>query len=126
MKKKRVSVGIAPDDLQVGHFVSIIEQRKRGRPHLIMGRDDEGDPIMIHTTVKADQTVPGVPHKVLGLSWPWAVFGVLIPGGGIDGPVIHDLRKIRCMRLSEEYVTAIMGFEKPIKEMKSHEDEFEV
>ncbi|MBC8202219.1 MAG: hypothetical protein H8E91_00150 [Planctomycetes bacterium] len=123
MKKKRVSLGIAPDDLQVGDFVSIVEPKHRPQRKLVMGRDEDGDPIMIHTAVKPNQTIPGVPHKVIGVSWPWAVFGVLIPGGEIDGPVIHDLRKIKCMRLDDNYVTAIRCFEKPQKENASDGDE---
>jgi hypothetical protein len=116
MKKKRVSMGIAPDDLQEGAFVAIVEPRPKPHRKIVMGRDEDGDPIMIHTSVKSNQATPGVPHRVLGISWPWAVFGILLPGGEIDGPVIYDLRKIKCMRLSDEYVTAITGFEKPKKE----------
>jgi hypothetical protein len=125
MPKKRVSVGIAPDDLKEGQFVSIIEPKKRPRKKIVMGRDEDGDPIMIHTNEKPNHTMPGVPHKVLGISWPWAVFGVLIPGGKIDGPVIQDLRKIKCMRLDRKYVSAIMGFEKPKDEKERGQPEVE-
>jgi hypothetical protein len=123
MKKKRVSVGIAPDDLHEGDFVAIIEPVKHRRKRIVMGRDEDGDPIMIHTNEKPNQIEPGVPHKVLGISWPWAVFGIVIPGGTIDGPIIQDLRKIKCMRLSNAYVTAIMGFEKPKKENPTVEED---
>jgi hypothetical protein len=115
MKTKQVRVGIAPDDLEIGDFVAVIEPRQRQRPKLVMGRDEDGDPIMIsHASSNSDQ-IAGVPHKILGLSWPWAVFGVLIPGGEVDGPIIHDLRKIKCMRLDESYVAAITAFKKPSK-----------
>jgi hypothetical protein len=65
------------------------------------------------------QGCPGVPHKVLGLSWPWVVFGVLVPGGSVDGPIIHDLRKIKCMRLDDSYVNAISEFERPAPDTPS-------
>jgi hypothetical protein len=115
MRKKRVSVGIAPDDLKEGEFVAIVAPNKKPRKMIVMGRDEDCEPMMMRMVDDSNNQSPaaGVPHRVLGISWPWAVFGVLIPGGEIDGPVIHDLRKIKCMRLSSEYVTAIMGFEKP-------------
>lgn len=58
----------------------------------------------------------GVPHKVLSVSWPWCVFGILIPGGDIDGPVIFDLRRVQLMRLTDEFVDAIKAFKKPSRE----------
>ena len=114
MEKKRVSVGIAPEDLKIGDFVAVIEPVQERMPKIVMGRDPDGDPIFMHMNndTKSTPTV-GVPHKVLGLSWPWVVFGVLMPGGDVDGPMIHDLRKIKCMRLDKSYVNAIKAFQKP-------------
>jgi hypothetical protein len=125
MKKKRVSVGIAPDDLHEGDYVAIVEPIKRRRKRIVMGRDEDGDPIMIHTHEKSNQSVPGVPHKVLGISWPWAVFGILAPGGKVDGPVIQDLRKIKCMRLDAGYVKAIISFDSPEQEKPEVSEEVE-
>ena len=113
MKKNRVSVGIAPDDLGVGEFVAVVEPKQARNAKFMVGRDPDGDPIVMVNPEQQNQGVPGVPHKVLGISWPWVVFGVLIPGGKVDGPVIHDLRKINCMRLDASYVNAIKAFEKP-------------
>ena len=116
MEKKRVSVGIAPDDLGVGDFVAVVEPKQKRKLRMVMARDEDGDPIMMPNPEPANQCTAGVPHKVLGISWPWAVFGVLVPGGKVDGPIIHDLRKIKCMRLDASYVDAIKAFEKPERE----------
>jgi hypothetical protein len=116
MKKKQVSVGIAPDDLKIGDFVAVIEPKQKPRAQIVMGRDEDGDPIMISHTRSNGDGAAGVPHKILGLSWPWIVFGVLVPGGEVDGPIIHDLRKIKCMRLDKSYVAAITAFKKPERE----------
>ena len=125
MKNKRVSVGIAPDDLKEGEFVAIVAPKQKPRKMIVIGRDEDCEPMMMHMVDDSKNQSPaaGVPHRVLGISWPWAVFGVLLPGGEIDGPVIHDLRKIKCMRLSGEYVNAIIGFEKPKKENPTVEED---
>lgn len=112
MKRNRVSIGVAPEDLQVGDFVAVVSPKRKQRPKIVMGRDSDGDPVVMHLA-KDESGAEGVPHKVLGLSWPWIVFGVLVPGGEIDGPVIHDLREIKCMRLDDGFVQAIQRFEKP-------------
>ncbi len=124
MEKKRVSVGIAPDDLGVGDFVAVVEPKMKTRKErMVMGRDEDGDPIVINVPQRQQAPSAGIPHKVLGISWPWAVFGVLVPGGTVDGPIIHDLRKIKCMRLDASYVDAIKAFEKPEAEKKAEEPE---
>ncbi|MDP7005507.1 MAG: hypothetical protein QF718_04790 [Phycisphaerales bacterium] len=122
-KRERVSVGIAPDDLGVGEFVAIIEPKTKQKLRMMMGRDEDGDPIMMPHPEQPRQCTAGVPHKVLGISWPWAVFGVLMPGGKVDGPIIHDLRKIKCMRLDDSYVNAIHAFQKPEVDSKAEEPE---
>ena len=116
MKKKRLSVGIAPDDLQNGDYVSII-QRHRPRHRMVLGDGHDGDQKMNIFVEQERGGIEGVPHKVLSVSWPYCVFGVLLPGGAIDGPVIKDLRKVKLLRLTNEFVNAIKLFEKP-------EDEF--
>jgi len=128
MEKKRVSVGVAPDDLHVGDFVAVIEPKKARTPKFVMGRDPDGDPIVLlnaeHQNQSSGAGCPGVPHQVLGLSWPWVVFGVLLPGGEVDGPIIHDLRKVKCMRLDDSFVDAIKEFVKPETESKEPEVPF--
>ena len=123
MNKERVSVGIAPEDLKVGGFVAVLEPKKEQKPHMIVGRDAEGDPMVMRMpTDDSKQAIAGIPHKVLGISWPWVVFGVLVPGGEVDGPIIHDLRKIKCMRLDKSYVDAIKKFKRPECEKSSESD----
>lgn len=121
MKKKRVSVGIAPDDLKIGDFVAVIQPKQQPTAQIVMGQDEDGDPIMIRHT-RNDRTSAGVPHRVLGVSWPWIVFGVLLPGGDMDGPIIHDLRRVKCMRLGEAFVNAIIGFKVPKNEIEGKID----
>jgi hypothetical protein len=122
MDMKKVRVGIAPDDLKIGEFIAVVEPKQRQKAQLIMGRDEDGDPIVINHTRNTNTATAGVPHKILGISWPWVVFGVLIPGGEVDGPIIHDLRKIRCMRLDASYVKAITAFQKPAKEAEPEQE----
>ena len=123
MKTKRVSVGIAPEDLQVGNFVAVLEPKTQRKPNMIVGRDADGDPMVMRMpTDDSKQAIAGIPHKVLGISWPWIVFGVLVPGGEVDGPIIHDLRKIKCMRLDGSYVDAIKEFKRPEGEKPSEPD----
>ena len=126
MTKKRISVGVPAEDLVIGDFVAIVEPPKRKERKVVMGRDEDGDPSfrMIVDREPQTESIPGIPHKVLGISWPWAVFGVLIPGGDVDGPVIHDLRKVKCLRLQKEFVNAIKAFEKPEKEVTEPEMPF--
>ena len=126
MTTKRISVGVPAEDLLIGDFVAIVEPPKRKERGVVMGRDEDGDP-SFRMVVEKDspcQNMPGIPHKVLGISWPWAVFGVLIPGGDVDGPVIHDLRQVKCLRLQPEFVNAIKAFEKPEKEVTEPEMPF--
>ena len=124
MKNKRVSVGIAPEDLQVGDFVAVLEPKTERKPNMIVGRDADGDPMVMRMpTDDSKQAIAGIPHKVLGVSWPWIVFGVLVPGGEVDGPIIHDLRKIKCMRLGRGYVDAIKEFKRPECEKPIEPDE---
>ena len=70
MKKNRVSVGIAPDDLGVGDFVAVVEPKQARNAKFMVGRDPDGDPIVMMNPEQQNQGVPGVPHKVLGISWP--------------------------------------------------------
>ena len=126
MTKKRISVGVPAEDLVIGDFVAIVEPPKKKERRVVLGRDEDGDPSfrMIIDKDSCSECTPGIPHQVLGISWPWAVFGVLIPGGDVEGPVIHDLRKVKCLRLQKEFVNAIKAFEKPEKEVTETETPF--
>ncbi|MDP6693878.1 MAG: hypothetical protein QF444_06075, partial [Phycisphaerales bacterium] len=53
---------------------------------------------------------PGKPYRVVGISWPWVMLGFLMPGGDHKGPVVADLRKIKCMRVEDSYVNALKNF----------------
>ena len=54
--------------------------------------------------------VPWVPLKIVGVSLPYLVCGMLNPGGDRSGPVILDTRKVRVCRLTSEHVNAIVDF----------------
>ena len=88
---------------------------------MVLGDGQDGDRKMNIFVEQERSGIEGVPHKVLSVSWPYCVFGVLLPGGRIDGPVIKDLRKVRLLRLTEEFVNAIKLFEKPEEEF--HEED---
>ena len=115
MKKKRLSAGIAAEDLQNGDYVAIVH-RNQPRHRFVLGDPQDGDRKMDIVVEQARSSIEGVPHKVLSVSWPYCVFGVLLPGGDIDGPVIKDLRNVRLLRLTHDFVNAIKSFEKPESE----------
>lgn len=123
MKKKRCSVGIAPEDLQNGDYVAIVKRSRRPRHRMVLGDDHDGERRMNIIVEQEGRGMEGVPHQVLSVSWPYCVFGILLPGGEIDGPVIKDLRTVRLLRLTDEFVNAIKAFEKPEKEQVVHEDD---
>ena len=123
MKKKRLSVGIAPDDLQNGDFVAIVKNRRRPRHRMVLGDERDGERRMNIVVEQEGRGIEGVPHKVLSVSWPYCVFGILLPGGEIDGPVIIDLRGVKLLRLTDEFVNAIKAFEKPERETVVDEDD---
>ena len=105
---QELHLGIPPDDLHVGQFVSIVSALTPTTA-VVCGTDTNS--ILEITNKETEQTCEGIPFKVLGISWPWAVFSMILPGGCEGGPYIKDLREIRCLKLTNEYVNAIRSFE---------------
>jgi len=112
---QKLEPGIPPDDLCANQFVSIVnkrEQKQRFSPTIT--RDDNGE--FAFTISKSDceqqgeTDCEGVPHRVLAVSWPWAVLAIICPGGSEVGPRIVDVRKHALFQLSDEYVRAIKTF----------------
>ena len=64
----------------------------------------------------------GVPLRVLGISLPFLVCGVLQPGGQELGPQIVDVRRTSLALLDEAYVQAIIDFRQPEESPESIEE----
>jgi hypothetical protein len=107
------SVEIPPDDLMMGEYVSIVETPKRNKRVRYVKRTSEGCQhfeIAISKDSQAEESRAGIPHRLLGVSWPWATLSILCPGGAEEGPVMVDLTKVKLMRLHNNYVEAIKNF----------------
>jgi hypothetical protein len=100
---------LTPDDLRVGAYVAVHsaaaaprtcpeepERRMAGRPRR------EGPPLSF-----------GIPLQIRAISLPFLVCAVLRSGGGHIGPVILDLRGVRLIAVSRQFVRAIAGFKQP-------------
>jgi len=100
---------LAPDDLRVGTYVALHsvaaaprtcpeepERRMSGR------RCREGPPLGF-----------GMPLQIRAISLPFLACAVLQPGGGHVGPVILDLRGVRLIAVSRQFVRAIAEFKQP-------------
>ena len=97
---------LAPDDLRVGAYVAVHslaaapracpeepERRMSGRPCR------EWPPLGF-----------GMPLQIRAISLPFLACAVLQPGGGHVGPVILDLRGVRLIAVSRQFVRAIAEF----------------
>ncbi len=100
---------LAPDDFRVGAYVAVHsvaaaprtcpeepERRMSGRPCR------EGPPLGF-----------GMPLQIRAISLPFLACAVLQPGGGHVGPVILDLRGLRLIAVSRQFVRAIAEFKQP-------------
>ena len=79
-------------------------------------------PALAADAVAAAFAQVGVPLRVVGISLPFVACGVLKPGGGLDGPVIIDLRYVQLSRLTREFVVAIEQFTSDDAEPESPND----
>ncbi len=103
-----MSLMITADDLSSGMFVAVHSLRTARRIRVRPPDDAEA-------ALELDDLTPvpasiGVPLKVIGTSLPFIACAMLRPGGGLDGPVIIDLRCVQLSRLTAEFVTAIEEF----------------
>lgn len=117
MTSKKPSGSIlTPDDLRIGAYVAVHsvtavprtcaeepERRMSGRPCR------ESPPLGF-----------GMPLQIRAISLPFLACAVLQPGGGHVGPVILDLRSLRLIAVSRQFVRAIAEFKQP--EADGHED----
>jgi hypothetical protein len=104
------SIGIPADDLEIGQFVTVIEaQAPKKTQTIVTSLEDDNCAEEIPELV-FDTSHAGVPFEVLAVSWPWGLFAMILPGGERQGPFVQDLRTVRCLRLADEYVNAIIQF----------------
>ncbi|MBC8523627.1 hypothetical protein H8D29_06835 [PVC group bacterium] len=90
------SIGIPADDVKAKQYVLVS-----------VPLDEDGDPVC-----NGHWFPPGKPYRVEAVSWPWVMLGFLMPGGELKGPMVADLRKIKCMRVDDSYVNALKNFKK--------------
>lgn len=99
----------AVDDISPGDWLTrwsdSASKRKRVQVHI----DEDGD-VIRHVAGSEPVRMPGIPLKVLGVSLPYIVCGVLMPGGALEGPEVLDVRRESFMRLDDSYVQAIIDF----------------
>ncbi len=103
-----MSSRVAPDDLDLGMFVTIHSELVR-EPEAGL---DEYFPGMKAPRSNGDSLPAplGVPLQVQGISFPFILCGVLSPGGEIGGPIVVDLRSVQLCKLAENYIKAIATF----------------
>ncbi len=107
--KNRNSIYLAPDDLEVGMYVSVERIRpQKGDFKTLTGPDGTKMKVQEHQDPKADA---GIPRKILGISWPNIVLSTIYPGGLEDGPLLLRIPEIKLMLLDDSYVEAICSFE---------------
>ena len=108
-----ISVEIPPDDLTTGAYVSIVDLPKRSTRARHLKHplsESQHFEIKIPNDCKSEESRAGIPHRLLGVSWPWATLSIICPGGAEEGPVIVDLTKVKLMRLHNNYVETIKNF----------------
>lgn len=126
---KRCLPGVPPDDLREGQFVTFTKRKlikdKSSFTTVAMshtqGVDLEQDSLHEEQSLEDETNCEGIPFRVLAVSWPWALFAQLEPGGGEGGPYIRDLRTVDCVRLNEEYINAIKHFRSYPPRQESHD-----
>ena len=98
---------LAPDDLSIEMYVAVHSPKKPGcvvRVHGAPGFE-------FQEAERPAPVDPGVPLQVLGISMPFVACSILEPGGTLAGPVILDLRRVSLMRLTPDFIAAIIAFE---------------
>ena len=109
------------DDLATGMFVAVHSPSPQNR---LRFRPSDVEESAIELIERPPSPVPpGVPMRILGISLPFLACAVLKPGGGLDGPVIVDVRAVRLSRLSSGYIAAISNFEPTAEQPAPAEEE---
>ncbi len=98
---------LAPDDLRVGAYVALHSLLATPRQPL------EEPELRPHIRPRRDAPVLGygMPVQIRAVSLPFLVCAILQPGGAHSGPAILDLREVRLIGVSRQFVRAIAGFE---------------
>lgn len=97
---------LAPDDLRVGSYVAIHSSVPSQTPA------DAEPERRGHARFRPENPAPmaGIPLQIRGVSLPFLACAILGPGGTYSGPVIIDLRTVRLIRLSRQFIGAIRRF----------------
>ena len=100
------------DDISIGQHIALLPPK----PEVVNLESPRrgGKPIRMRIPAGAmvePPVSPGIPLKVLGLNLPFALAGVLVPGGGYSGPVVIDLHNFKVMAVTDSYVRAVDEFE---------------
>ena len=97
---------LAPDDLRVGSYVAVHSPVPSPAPP-----ESEADRRGL-SRFRQENPAPmaGIPLQIRGISLPFLACAILGPGGSHSGPVIIDLRTVRLIRLTRQFLGAIRRF----------------
>jgi hypothetical protein len=104
-KSKRGSM-LAADDLRIGSYMMVHSEV----PPRVASPEEFGRHLAAQMAPGRRPPPMGVPLKVRAVCLPFVTCGMLKPGGGEAGPVILDVRGVRLMKVSAEYVESIREF----------------
>lgn len=130
----KVSRTLAPDDLRCGTWIAVAGPRRRRvhrRRTLASARgmteayfqalQSEAPP----EPPEAEHPPVGVPLQLRGISLPFLVCAVLMPGGATAGPIVLDMRKLELVRLAPSYVRAVKAFPTHDSDAPDEPDDFD-
>ncbi len=110
------------DDITIGQWVTPrLDPRRRANVLRILV-DEDGDVVSQRARRTMCGVAEGIPMRVLGISLPFVVCGVLYPGGREVGPEIIDVRSVRLVSLDPSYVQAIIDFKDPEEAAESNSE----
>lgn len=101
---------VSPDDFFIGSHVTV-----HSLAHPSHARLADGAPrtASLSPSVAGGAPPAGMPLQIRAVSLPFLVCGVLQLDGTHLGPVILDVRRVRLIRVSRQFVRAIMAFNHP-------------
>jgi hypothetical protein len=109
MKSQQVrqSSVVEADDLRVGAYLAVHSFVGPQRPPREYS-EQSGD-----WEPRACPLELGTPVRVRAVSLPFVVVEVVVPGGVACSPALLDVRRVRLMKVSRAYVSAVQKFPRP-------------
>jgi hypothetical protein len=105
---------LAPDDIRKGIYVTVTAVRLPEMRRPIPGEP----PVPGPRSVAISMAPPaGIPLEVRGVNMPFVVCAIPQPGGKFEGPIVLDLRVVKLMKVSHQYVKSYVSFEAPKPEL---------